>query len=93
MRIDPHAHSSRSDGTDAPAALMVAAARAGLDVVGLTDHDTIAGWDEAADAVPGTGVSLLRGAEISCAADGITLHLLAYLFDPADTAPCTVKAV
>ena len=86
MRIDPHAHSSRSDGTDAPAALMVAAARAGLDVVGLTDHDTIAGWDEAADAVPGTGVSLLRGAEISCAADGITLHLLAYLFDPADTA-------
>ena len=86
MRIDPHAHSSRSDGTDAPAALMVAAARAGLDVVGLTDHDTIAGWDEAADAVPGTGVSLLRGAEISCAADGITLHLLAYLCDPADTA-------
>lgn len=86
MRIDPHAHSSRSDGTDAPAALMVAAARAGLDVVGLTDHDTIAGWDEAADAVPGTGVSLLRGAEISCAADGITLHLLAYLFDPEDAA-------
>ena len=48
MRIDPHTHSACSDGTDSPAALMAAAARAGLDVVGLTDHDTTAGWAEAA---------------------------------------------
>ena len=86
MRIDPHTHSACSDGTDAPAELMAAAARAGLDVVGLTDHDTTAGWAEAADAVATTGVSLLRGTEISCAADGVTLHLLAYLFDPGDAA-------
>ncbi|MBE6476246.1 MAG: PHP domain-containing protein [Actinomyces succiniciruminis] len=82
MRIDPHTHSSYSDGTDTPAALMAAAAREGLDVVGLTDHDTTEGWAEAAAAVPRTGVSLLRGTEISCSVDGVTLHLLAYLFDP-----------
>ncbi|MBW3070051.1 MULTISPECIES: PHP domain-containing protein [unclassified Actinomyces] len=86
MRIDPHTHSAYSDGTESPAALMAQAARAGLDVVGLTDHDTTAGWEEAAAAVPETGVTLLRGAEISCSANGIALHLLAYLFDP-DYAP------
>ncbi|WP_136193751.1 MULTISPECIES: PHP domain-containing protein [Actinomyces] len=82
MRIDPHTHSAYSDGTDSPAELMAQAARAGLDVVGLTDHDTTDGWAEAAAAVPEAGVSLLRGAEISCSADGVALHLLAYLFDP-----------
>ena len=86
MRIDPHTHSACSDGTDSPADLMAAAARAGLDVVGLTDHDTTAGWAEAAAAVADTGVALLRGAEISCSDDGVTLHLLAYLFDPDDAA-------
>ena len=86
MRIDPHTHSACSDGTDTPAELMAAAARAGLDVVGLTDHDTTTGWSQAAAAVPATGVTLLRGTEISCAADGVTLHLLAYLFDPEDAA-------
>ena len=79
MRIDPHTHSACSDGTDSPAELMAKAAGAGLDVVGLTDHDTMAGWQEAARAVPFTGVALLRGTEISCAADGVTLHLLSYL--------------
>lgn len=43
---------------------MAAAARAGLDVVGLTDHDTTRGWDEAVAAVPTAGVALLRGTEI-----------------------------
>ncbi|MDC4233780.1 PHP domain-containing protein [Actinomyces sp. B33] len=83
-RIDPHAHSALSDGTDAPAELMAAAAAAGLDAVGLTDHDTFAGWDEAAGAVETTGVALIRGVEMSCAADGITVHLLGYLPDPDD---------
>lgn len=84
MRIDPHTHSSYSDGTDTPAALMAAAAEAGLDVVGLTDHDTFAGWDEAAGAVESSGVALLRGVEISCMWQCITLHLLAYLPRPDD---------
>lgn len=81
MRIDLHAHSSASDGTDSPAELMRAASEAGLDVVAITDHDTIRGWSDAAAALP-SGLQLVRGAEISCVYDGISLHLLAYLFDP-----------
>lgn len=84
LRIDPHTHSAYSDGTDSPSELLEAASGEGLDLVGLTDHDTFAGWAEAEDAVSETGVALLRGAEMSCAADGITVHLLAYLPDPTD---------
>ena len=82
-RIDPHTHSAYSDGTDTPAQLLAIAAEAGLDAIALTDHDTTTGWDEAVSAVPDTGVTLIRGAEMSCSASGITVHLLAYLFDPA----------
>ena len=80
MRADLHVHSSASDGTDPPAEVMRRAARAGLDVVALTDHDTVAGHAEArAAAGP---VTLLPGMELSCRLDGRSLHLLAYLFDP-----------
>lgn len=87
VRIDLHAHSSVSDGTDTPAELIRTAAAAGLDVVAITDHDTTAGWAEAVAALP-AGMRLVRGAELSCAApDGagnrIPVHVLAYLFDPA----------
>ena len=51
MQIDLHAHSTASDGTQTPEGVMESAARAGLDVVALTDHDTVLGWEEAADAV------------------------------------------
>jgi predicted metal-dependent phosphoesterase TrpH len=91
-RIDLHAHSTASDGTLSPAELMAAAADARLDVVAITDHDTTAGWAAAAAARP-QGVSLVRGAELSCRWSGthppISLHLLAYLFDPADPALVT----
>ena len=86
MRIDLHTHSVASDGTDAPADVVVAAARAGLDVVALTDHDTTSGWADAADAALAHGVALVRGAEISCRAGGLSVHLLSYLHDPADAA-------
>jgi len=87
-RIDLHTHSRASDGTDRPGAVLEAAARAGLDVVALTDHDTTAGWAEAADAVGPTGVALVRGTEISTRVTvdggGISVHLLSYLHDPDD---------
>lgn len=80
MRGDLHVHSSASDGTDPPAEVMRRAALTGLDVVALTDHDTVAGLAEArAAAGP---VTLLPGMELSCRLDGRSLHLLAYLFDP-----------
>ena len=84
-RIDLHTHSTASDGTTPPDVLMREAREAGLDVVALTDHDTTGGWATAAQALP-PGLSLVRGAEISCIRDGISLHLLAYLFDPEDAA-------
>ena len=82
MRIDLHTHSRVSDGTDSPADLVRAAARAGLDVVALTDHDTARGWDEAAVAADAAGVRLVRGMEISTRHAGRGVHLLAYLPDP-----------
>lgn len=81
MRIDLHTHSAVSDGTDAPAQLVADAARAGLDVVALTDHDTAQGWDEAADAARAHGIALVRGIELSARADGVSVHLLSYLPD------------
>jgi predicted metal-dependent phosphoesterase TrpH len=90
MRIDLHAHSTASDGTDSPAELVRAAAAAGLDVVAITDHDTTAGWAEAAQALTATpGLRLVRGMEMSCTGRGedggpVPVHVLAYLFDPAN---------
>jgi predicted metal-dependent phosphoesterase TrpH len=85
VRIDLHSHSTASDGTDSPAALVAAAVAAGLDVLAITDHDTTAGWAQAS-AVAGP-LTLVLGTEFSCAwfgPDGqrISLHLLGYLFDP-----------
>ncbi len=82
MLIDLHTHSTASDGTQAPAEVLRAAHAAGLDVVALTDHDTTRGWPEAIAAAPDVGVTLVPGIEISCAADGISVHLLGYLIDP-----------
>lgn len=90
VRIDLHTHSTASDGTDTPGDLMRAAAAVGLDVVAITDHDTTSGWDEAVTALP-AGLRLVRGMEMSCVGMGedgwpVPVHLLAYLFDPADAA-------
>jgi predicted metal-dependent phosphoesterase TrpH len=85
VRIDLHTHSTASDGTDTPAELVRNAAAAGLDVVALTDHDTTRGYAEAIAALP-SGLTLVTGAELSCRVDGISMHMLAYLFDPEEPA-------
>src|SRR3954447_9604071 len=86
MRIDLHTHSSASDGTESPAELLLSAQAAGLDVVALTDHDTTAGWSVAEAARP-RGLTVVPGMEMSCRwfpddSRPISVHLLAYLFDP-----------
>jgi len=79
--IDLHTHTSYSDGTDTPAQLINKALAAGISIIGLTDHDSISGWQEATDALR-TGISLVPGAEISCQTpDGISVHILGLLFD------------
>ncbi|MFI0483797.1 PHP domain-containing protein [Actinomadura sp. 9N215] len=83
MRIDLHSHSDASDGTRPPAEVVRRARERGLDVLALTDHDTVAGWTEAAAALP-DGLTLVPGIELSCTQDGRSLHMLGYLFDPAE---------
>jgi len=85
VRIDLHTHSSASDGTGSPSQVVRDARAAGLDVVGLTDHDTTSGWAEAAHEAERAGVALVRGTEVSALAGGVSVHLLSYLQDP--TAP------
>lgn len=90
-RIDLHAHTTTSDGTDTPAQLVATAAAAGVDVLAITDHDTTGGWAEAVHALP-PGMRLVRGAEFSCTSPtgrddaDVSVHLLGYLFDPAHEA-------
>ncbi len=86
MRIDLHTHSVVSDGTETPAELMRTARAAGLDVIALTDHDTTDGWAAAQAARP-AGLTVVPGMELSCRwlpddQPPISVHLLAYLFDP-----------
>lgn len=82
MRIDLHTHSNRSDGTVSPGDLVRHARDVGMDVLALTDHDTTAGWAEAADVASRVGLTLVRGIELSCKLAGHGVHLLAYLPDP-----------
>ena len=82
--IDLHTHSSVSDGTETPSQLMQAAAAAGLGTIALTDHDSTAGWSEAAEAARSVSVNLIPGMEFSTKLGHASVHLLAYLFDPSD---------
>ena len=96
MRIDLHTHSSVSDGTETPAELLATARGARLDVVGLTDHDTTDGWAEAEANRP-AGLTVVPGMELSCRwfmsdQPPISVHLLAYLFDPAHPALAAERA-
>ncbi len=84
--IDLHTHSSVSDGTETPTELVQAAAAAGLGTVALTDHDSTDGWGEAASAARTAGVTLIPGMELSTRVGYSSVHLLGYLFDPADAA-------
>ncbi|MGI8330801.1 PHP domain-containing protein [Actinomadura scrupuli] len=81
MLIDLHTHSDASDGTRPPAEVMWCARAQGVDVLALTDHDSVDGWPEAIAALP-PGLTLVPGMELSCRTGGRSLHLLAYLFDP-----------
>lgn len=66
MKFDLHCHSTCSDGTYAPADVVQRAHAAGVDVLALTDHDTLLGIDEARAAATACGMTLINGVEISC---------------------------
>ena len=85
--IDLHAHTNHSDGKDSPTELVANAAQAGLSVIAITDHDSVAGWTEAIRAAQSHRIGLVPGIEVSTRAvtengRGISVHVLAYLPDP-----------
>jgi len=90
--IDLHTHSLASDGTDTPGELINKAHASGITVLGLMDHDTVAGWDEATMYLR-PGMSLVLGSEISCQTlDGTSVHMLGMLFDRDNSALSEVLA-
>jgi 3',5'-nucleoside bisphosphate phosphatase len=83
-RIDLHLHTTASDGRLPPSALVTLAAQVGLDVMSVTDHDTIAGLAEAREAAASRGIRLVDGIEMTAIDDGRDVHVLGYFFDPED---------
>ena len=80
--IDLHTHTTCSDGTDTPRELVNKAIVQGLEVLGISDHDTTSGWAEATESLRGS-LKLALGSEISCLTnDGVSVHMLGLLFDP-----------
>ncbi|WP_082104397.1 PHP domain-containing protein [Demequina soli] len=84
MRIDLHTHSNVSDGTGRPAQVMREAAAAGLDVVALTDHDSVDGWEEASAEAARLGLAFVPGIEVSARDGWVSIHMLAYWPRPDD---------
>ena len=82
MHLDLHLHSTVSDGTQAPDAIVRAAARAGLHAIALTDHDTTAGVAPAMLEAQRAGVLLIAGCELSCSMGDDDLHVLGYGIEP-----------
>lgn len=79
--VDLHAHSTASDGSQPPAAVVAAAHAAGLGAIALTDHDTMAGIDEALDAGRQLGIRVIAGVELSAVQDDREVHLLGLHID------------
>ena len=81
--IDLHCHSTVSDGLFSPSDLVRRAAAQGVRVLALTDHDDVAGLDEARVAAQEAGISLINGAEISVTWKNRTIHVVGLKIDPA----------
>ena len=86
MRADLHVHSTASDGTLSPGALVQLAARNRVAVVALTDHDSIAGVQSAIEAATPLGISVIPAVELSAAVGERSVHILGYFVDIFDRA-------
>lgn len=80
---DLHTHSTASDGTLTPRELVARAARQGVEILALTDHDTLAGLEDAAEAARFHGLTLVSGAEVSVTWGGRTVHIVGLNVDPS----------
>jgi predicted metal-dependent phosphoesterase TrpH len=89
MKIDLHCHSTHSDGRESVSEVFQYAAESGLDVLALTDHDTMAGWVEGSAEAERHGITFVPGIEITTKHLEVSVHLLAYLPDPNNYALVT----
>ena len=84
--IDLHTHTTASDGRCAPAELVARAAAAGVTVLSVTDHDTVAGCEAAAGACEAADIEFVPGIEITAVRDESDVHVLGYFIDPRSSA-------
>ena len=84
--IDLHTHTTASDGRCAPAELVARAAAAGVTVLSVTDHDTVAGCEAAAGACEAADIEFVPGIEITAVRDEADVHVLGYFIDPRSSA-------
>ena len=82
--VDLHAHTTASDGTLAPEELIDLASERAIEVIGVTDHDTVAGVASAMDRARELGVTVIPGVELSTSERGAEIHVLGYGVDPTD---------
>ena len=80
--VDLHSHTHYSDGAHAPGELVRRARAAGIDVLAITDHDSVDAWDEAVEEGRRAGVELIAGVELSATLGRKDVHILGYMFDP-----------
>jgi len=80
--IDLHTHTTASDGLLSPSELVARAGAAGVDVLGVTDHDTVAGCADAAEACRHRGVTFVPGIELTAVRAAADVHILGYFVDP-----------
>jgi len=81
MSVDLHIHSTMSDGTMSPTEIVDLAYKKGLSCIALTDHDTVAGNQEAQQRGDVVGLEVISGMELSVSFEGLNVHLLGYLID------------
>ena len=84
--IDLHVHSTASDGSLSPAQVVELAASQKLEAIALTDHDTVSGIPEAAEAARRAGIELVPGIELSCEYQGKEIHILGLFIHPEEKA-------
>jgi 3',5'-nucleoside bisphosphate phosphatase len=81
---DLHLHTFHSDGTRSPREVIDLARGHGLDIIAISDHDNVAAYFEIKPYADERGITLIPATELSCAHDGVDVHILAYAFDPFD---------
>src|ERR1051325_2296228 len=81
---DLHLHTYHSDGTRSPREVIDLAREHGLDIIAISDHDQLAAYFEVKRYAEERGITLIPGVELSCAVDGVDVHILAYAFDAVD---------